>query len=213
MLPIESMERKQTTCPETGRLEEVELDRTPLGLIVTGCSRYRDGALACPRECARRMDRRDRADIDDRERVIVVVASLRDDAARVASALARGLTDDGLVVEFAELGPRSMPPLEDYDAVVIGAQVRLGRHARAVIDYIREHRAILATMPTFFYSVGGHCVVDRDGYIERMKQRTGWHPTLVATFANASAVQQPDIRGFAQRIADEIPAVPPPTLI
>lgn len=214
MLPTGSMaEHKRITCPETGSIEQVELDRTPLGYVVTGCGRCRDGTLACGRECARRMDRRDRAGLDDRERVLVILASLRDDAAGIASTLASDLADDSLVVELAELGTRSMPPLEDYDAVVISAQVRFGRHARAVIDYIRGHLQGLIRMPAFFYSVGGHGVFDRDGYIQRMTQRTGWHPTLAATFADARPLQRPDIRAFARQIADEIPAAPQPSLL
>ena len=214
MLPIESMtERKRITCPETGLLEQVELDSTPLGHLVTCCGRNPDRELACGRECARRMDHRDRADLDDRERVLVILASLRDDAASIASALASHLADDCLAVELAELGTRSTPPLEDYDAVVIGAQVRFGRHARATIDYIREHLQALAAIPAFFYSVGGHGVFNRDGYIQRMTRRTSWHPTVAATFADATAVQQPDIRLFAQQIADEIPAAPQLSLV
>lgn len=116
-------------------------------------------------------------------------------------------------MELAELGTRSIPPLEDYDAVVIGAQVRFGRHAGAMIDYIRKHRAALDAVPAFFYSVGGYGVFDRDGYVQRMTRRTGWHPTMAATFADASAVQQPDIRAFARQIADEIPAALQPSLI
>src|ERR1044071_9379185 len=168
MLRIESMtERKRITCPETGLLEQVELDSTPLGHLVTCCGRNPDRELACGRECARRMDHRDRADLDDRERVLVSLASLRDDAASIASALASHLADDCLAVELAELGTRSTPPLEDYDAVVIGAQVRFGRHARATIDYIREHLQALAAIPAFFYSVGGHGGFNRDGCIPR----------------------------------------------
>jgi menaquinone-dependent protoporphyrinogen oxidase len=156
-------------------------------------------------------DPRDRT--EDRERVFVLHGTMRDDAARVASTLAESLAEDRLVVEVAELGARSMPPLEDYDAVVIGAQVRFGRHARGVMRYIREHRDALAATPAFFYSVGGHGVIDRDGYVQRMTRRTGWHPNLAATFADARAVQQPDIRAFAHQIADEIPAAPQPSLI
>lgn len=208
-LSIESMvEHNRITCPVTGRREDVELDRTPLGLVVTSCTGCRDDALACSRECARRMDRRDRADIDDRERVIVILASLRDNAAQVASVLAERLAEDCLDVEIAELGVRTAPPLEDYDAVVVGAEVRLGRHARAVIEYIREHREALAAIPAFFYSVGGRGVFDRDGYIQRMARRTGWHPPVAASFADASPVQRPGIRAFARQIADEIPARP-----
>lgn len=159
------------------------------------------------------MDRRDRADVEDRERVIVIIPRAGDDAAGVASTLAESLAEDGLVVEIAVLDTGSMPPLEDYDAIVIGAQVRFGRHARAVIDYIREHREALATTRACFYSVGGRGVFDRDGYIERMARRTRWHPILAATFADAGAVQLPDIRAFARQIAEEIPACPQPSLM
>jgi hypothetical protein len=74
-----------------------------------------------------------------------------------------------------------------------------------VIGYIRTHRDALAMTPAFFYSVGGRGVFDRDGYIQRMTRRTGWRPSLAASFADEGALQQPDIRAFAQQIADEIP--------
>lgn len=206
MLASESMtERKQITCPETGQLESVELDHTPLGLLVTGCSRYPDGAIACPGECARRLDRRERAAIEDRERVLVIVANPRDDAASIAAMLAAYLAEDELAVELAVLEGNAPPPLEDYDAVVIGGQIRFGRHTRAAVEYIRGHRCALAALPAFFYSVGGHGVFDRDSYLRRMIRRTGWQPMLAATFADASPVQRGDIRAFARQIAEAVP--------
>ena len=46
------------TCPESAHLEMVELVDDPLGLLVSGCSRFRPpSALACPRTCAARLDR------------------------------------------------------------------------------------------------------------------------------------------------------------
>jgi hypothetical protein len=59
------MERKLVTCPETAHLEEVDYEPTPLGLLITGCSRFQPRcAVQCARECARRIDRRERAPDD-----------------------------------------------------------------------------------------------------------------------------------------------------
>lgn len=204
-------ERKRITCPETGSLEEVELERTPLGLIITGCSRYRDGALACPRECARRMDRRDRMAVDDRDRILLVLANLHDDAAQVATMLAEELATDGVTVELAALGARSVPPLADYDAAVIGAQAHLGHDDRAVMDYIGDHVAELATLPAFFYSVGGRGF-HFESYARRMARRTGWQPTATWRFADRSDAPRADVRAFARLIGDEIPAALQPSL-
>jgi hypothetical protein len=60
------MERKLITCPETAHLEEIDYERTSLGLVIVGCSRFQPRcAVECECECARRMDRRDRAPDDD----------------------------------------------------------------------------------------------------------------------------------------------------
>jgi menaquinone-dependent protoporphyrinogen oxidase len=203
-------ERKPVTCPETGHLEQVEFERTPSGLVVVGCSRYRDADLACPRECARRMDCRERANVEDRERVLLVLANLHDDAARIGTMLAGELTADGLTVELAELEGRHVPPLADYDAVVIGAHVRLGHHDRTVIDYLARHVVDLQTLPAFFYSVGrgAYC----DSHARRVTHRTGWQPTAMWTFSDASAYQRTDVRAFARLVADEIPAAIQPSM-
>jgi menaquinone-dependent protoporphyrinogen IX oxidase len=203
------MERKQITCPETGSLAEVELESTPLGLVVTGCSRFqRDKGLVCTRECARRLDRRDHRMVDDHERVLMIFGGHSHQIVRIAEALTEDLTRDGFIVERAllELGPP--PPLEDYDVVLIGAHVLLGRHSKLVADYIRAHESALAAMPTFLFAVGGPGLPSSAGYVERMTRRTGWHPTASATFDTSGPIRD-QIFDLARRVADEIP---PPVL-
>jgi hypothetical protein len=57
------MERKLITCPDTAQLEEIEYEQSPLGILITGCSRFQPrSCVTCDRECARRMNRRDRLD-------------------------------------------------------------------------------------------------------------------------------------------------------
>ena len=52
----------RVTCPETAHLEVLELDRHPLGILITRCSRFLPGCeLACTRRCAALLDRRARS--------------------------------------------------------------------------------------------------------------------------------------------------------
>lgn len=55
------MERKRIMCPETAHLELVDCEPTPLGALITGCSRFLPrSAVECSGECAARMDHRER---------------------------------------------------------------------------------------------------------------------------------------------------------
>jgi Flavodoxin domain len=200
------MVRKQITCPETGSLQDLELERTPLGLVVTGCSRLRrEGELGCARECTRRLDRRDQQVVDDHERVLVMIGGRSRPIAQIADALTEDLMRDGFLVERALLESGSPPPLADYDAVVIGAPALLGRPSKTVADFIRVHASELATVPAFLFAVGGPGLPSSAGYIERMQRRTGWHPTASVTFDSTEPTRG-QILELARRIADEIPS-------
>lgn len=52
------MVRRLVTCPETAHLEEIEYVDSPLGILISECSRLPEGEI-CTRECAALMDRRD----------------------------------------------------------------------------------------------------------------------------------------------------------
>jgi hypothetical protein len=55
------VERKLITCPESAHLEEIEMERTPDGIVIISCSRFSPAcAVECAVECAVRMNRRDR---------------------------------------------------------------------------------------------------------------------------------------------------------
>jgi menaquinone-dependent protoporphyrinogen IX oxidase len=205
------MERKRITCPETGHLEQIDLERTPLGLLIAGCSRFRRPCtLGCSRECAKRMDRRDHRDVDDQDRVLIVVAGAHALTAQIADVLTDDLKLDGLVVERATLDDGVPPPLSDYDAVVLGAPVQLRRGASRLADYVREQATELATIPAFLFVVGNDGWLGPSGYIARMIHQTGWHPTAVAAFADDAAGSRPALLDFAHCVADEIPTAAVP---
>lgn len=186
------MARQRITCPETDKREEIELERTPYGIVITGCSRFQPcSAVECTRACAVRLDRRDRRGVDDiAPRVLVVYMSRHAQTKVIAVALAGHLSRDGLTAELADADARAVPPPADYEAVVIGSAVRFGRHARSVTEYIGRHGDALAAMPAFFFSVGN------DDDIGRMSRATGWRPTGSAVFEAIA----PDLRRFLHRL-------------
>jgi len=201
------MEHKRITCPETGHLEEIDFARAPAGLLTDGCSRfYPRCALACTRECAKRIDRREHLDIDDQDRILVVASGMHVHTRRIGEEIADALRQDNFVVELATLEAGGTPPLEDYDGVVIGAPVRLGERARVLGDYLRAHRDSLAAMPGFFFAVGSCSELSADDYIERVARSTGWQPTGSASFLDDQEVPRTEIQALAERICNEIPA-------
>lgn len=204
------MERKRITCPETAHLEEIEIEHTPQGIVIAGCSRFEPHcAVACTGECARRMDRRDRRDRDDHEDRVLVVDGDASGTRSISHALARELERDGMRVEQANV-QLCAPPPQDYDAVVIGTTVRFGRLPRALLEYISVQRAALSRMPAFLYVVGR---LD----IERFARTTGWRPTrvidmprgpwLARWFAGPTAHHESRVHELAQLVADHTPAV------
>ena len=216
------MERQRISCPETNKREEIEIERTPCGIVIAGCSRFQPcSAVECTRACAIRLDRRDRRGVDDiAPRVLVVYTSRHAQTKAIALALAEHFSRDGLTAELADADAGTVPPPADYETVVIGSAVRFGRHARSVVEYIGHHGDALAAMPAFLFSVGN------DDDIGRMSRATGWQPTGSAVFeavasdlrrllhglgggvpsaAEASIADSLRVRDFALRIAEEVP--------
>ncbi len=173
-------ERKCITCPLTDRITGIDLDRTRVGIVIEACDRYDPrSAIACNRECARRMDRAERAEGDDRRERVLVVFSGRDRRSEsVARVLAETFVADGLDVELGNADTGAAPPA-DYDAVVIG----FGVHATSVNDYIACHRDALAALPAFVFFVTHELVApDTDELLRALNRRTRWEPTGAATF-------------------------------
>jgi hypothetical protein len=194
--------RKPITCPLTGHLETVELEHTPLGLVVDRCSRVSPSEhVACTRECSRRLDLRERAGDDAvTERVLVLYA----DAARgrpPADALASALREDGLIVEVAVVHAGTAPPPQDYDGVVLVAPLRMWGYPRSLTSYMREHVRALEAMPTWFVSIS------RGGGVraERLWQEVGWCPPELAGFDGGAL--EPRAHELARMISDDIPAL------
>lgn len=130
-------------------------------------------------------------------RIGIVYASTHGQTAAVAAKLADHLRRCGHVVELGNVLTGAVPPPEDYDVMVIGSRVQHERHAAEISEYVREHRATLAEIPSFFYSVSMSAAEpgagpDPRGYIARFCRDAGWEPQQRAAFAGALRYSQYD---------------------
>ncbi len=162
------------------------------------------------------MDRRDRVNDDaDKARVLIVYANARR-ARPVAQALASLLSKDGLTVELADADCGTAPPLDDYDAVIIGTAQRFHRHPRSIVQYVASQGKALATMPGFLFFIGGAAAED----LGSLAERTGWlpkrtarfdpPPRLARWFGAPETITSRDngaLRSFALAIAENVPVV------
>jgi hypothetical protein len=206
------MERKRITCPEIAHLVEVDVERTPFGVVIAGCSRFEPRcAVACAGECARRMDRHEREHEDDRNDRVLVLYTNAPFMRPVIETLAQDFGRDGMTVELGDVGSGHPPPPADYDAVVVCSPVRFNGHPRPIVDYVGQHRHALSTMPAFLFALS------RNGKprVGRLQRDTGWRPTqsfgvvrpsrMLRWFAESNARLASRIHGVALEIAEEIP--------
>lgn len=101
-----------------------------------------------------------------------------------------------LQADLADLGHRAdVVPLaggnadpKAYDAIVIGASIRNGKHNPAVGEFIRVHQALLEARPSAFFSVNlvarkpAKNTAETNPYLRAFIARSPWKPRLVAVF-------------------------------
>jgi len=76
----------------------------------------------------------------------------------------------------------------DFDAIVIGASIRHGKHNPAVYEFIDQHRALLDGKPSAFFSVSlvarkpHKNTPETNPYMQKFLALTTWRPRLLAVF-------------------------------
>jgi len=125
-------------------------------------------------------------------RALIIVASEDGQSNKIAVRLGELLRERGIEVAIRDgTRPDAGEHLAAYDGVVIGSAIHYGHHAKAIQALVKNHRAILSSRHTAFFSVslsaGGP---SRDpaaakGYLESFTAETGWKPDQAASFAGA----------------------------
>ena len=126
-------------------------------------------------------------------RLAVLYSSKTGQTLKIAACIADRLRTAGHTVDLHDAGdPPSAEQLTRIDGVVIGSWVRGGRHIPAVKRFVESNRELLGRVPSAFFSVSLLQLSTRPtsrtraaGYLTGFLARTGWQPTLTASFAGA----------------------------
>ena len=100
--------------------------------------------------------------------------------------------------------------VQGFDAVVVGASIRMGRYEAYMRDFVQGHRDTLNALPTAFVSVNGtrpesnpEWRAEAEGYVQEFLKQTAWEPRWTASFAGALRYRRYDLvtRWIMKRIS------------
>jgi menaquinone-dependent protoporphyrinogen oxidase len=94
--------------------------------------------------------------------------------------------------------------LSEYDAIILGASIRYGKHQKSVFNFINKHKDLLETKKSAFFSVN---VVARKSeknspntnpYMKKFLKTSNWQPNKLGVFAGK--VDYPSYKFFDKYI-------------
>jgi menaquinone-dependent protoporphyrinogen oxidase len=94
--------------------------------------------------------------------------------------------------------------LSEYDAIILGASIRYGKHQKSIFNFINKHKDLLETKKSAFFSVN---VVARKSeknspntnpYMKKFLKTSNWQPNKLGVFAGK--VDYPSYKFFDKYI-------------
>jgi menaquinone-dependent protoporphyrinogen oxidase len=135
--------------------------------------------------------------------VLIAVASRHGATQEIAEAIGKRIHASGFAVDViklpdsSEYGPRPDPA--QYDAVVLGSGVYLGRWLAPAREFIKHHAETLNGMPVWAFSSGpiGHPSADDGQHTGIAAVLSAVHPVDYRVFGGKL---DPDVLGLAERV-------------
>jgi menaquinone-dependent protoporphyrinogen oxidase len=122
-------------------------------------------------------------------RILIVYSTTDGHTVRICQRLQRVIEDAGHAVMVASVDDAEHIALEPFDAIVIGASIRYGKHSPKVTDFIRRNAALLDSKANAFFSVNivarkpDKNQPDTNPYLRTFLRQITWRPQLLAVFA------------------------------
>lgn len=124
--------------------------------------------------------------------ILIAYGTTEGQTATIAGRIAERLREAGNTVRLADLEGEQPEP-GDFDRVVVGASVHLGKYQAEVARWVARHVAVLNAMPAWFYGVSlseaggltadGHAAAQ--GVIDEFLKTSGWQPSGSTSLAGA----------------------------
>ena len=128
-------------------------------------------------------------------RVLCVYSSVYGQSRKVCERLQSHLAALGHACEVLPIDTAGLDP-SAFDAIVVGASIRHGKHNPAVMEFIQKHRAVLDAKPSAFFSVSlvarkpGKNTAETNPYAKAFLARSPWKPKLAAVFGGVLDYQR-----------------------
>jgi menaquinone-dependent protoporphyrinogen oxidase len=123
-------------------------------------------------------------------KILVAYHSYDGQTAKIAHHLGDRLRALDLVVDVVDAADAAAP--DRYDVVVAGDSIRLGRHSKALVRYLRRHHDALGQLPLALFQVSMTSAREDDEHaaeaqrlVEQLVTKADLQPGVVATFAGA----------------------------
>lgn len=119
--------------------------------------------------------------------ILLVYFSVYGQTRKICETIQTELARHGVTAELKPLAEADAG-LERYDAIVIGASIRHGKHNPAVFEFIEKHRALLESKPSGFFSVNlvarkpAKNTPQTNPYVKAFVARSPWKPKLLGVF-------------------------------
>lgn len=121
--------------------------------------------------------------------ILIGFASHYGQTEKVAARLGEHLRAMGHEVDLANFEAKTVaPPPQDYDVVVLGTRIEIGKYAPSFGEYVRRHRTALAEVPTGLFAVSMAASspgTDPEGYLAKICDELAWQPTHRIAIAGA----------------------------
>jgi menaquinone-dependent protoporphyrinogen oxidase len=135
--------------------------------------------------------------------LVVIYGTGEGQTAKIAERIAATVAERGH--DASAMDVRDRPDsftLDEYDAVVVGASIHVGKQQAEVREFVTDNRDALSGMPTAFFQVSLSSANEERreeaaGYVESFLAETGWHPDRIGQFGGALRFSE---YGFLKRL-------------
>jgi menaquinone-dependent protoporphyrinogen oxidase len=120
--------------------------------------------------------------------VLIVYSTIDGHTPEICARICKHLADKGHDVSLAELTADSTHDLSSFEAVVIGASIRYGKHRPDVAKLIEKEIEVLRSRPSAFFSVNAVARkpekrdAETNPYVRKFLKSISWQPALVGVF-------------------------------
>jgi menaquinone-dependent protoporphyrinogen oxidase len=136
-------------------------------------------------------------------KIVVAYDTTEGQTRKIARHVADVISRSGLDAQAIDLRrPPSGFSLDEFDAIVVGASIHMGKHSRRLLQFVQAHKAQLDARPSAFFSISLSAAgsekerSDATRYVEELLQQAAWQPTTTATFAGGLLYRE---YGFLKR--------------